>query len=128
MGNIRKYKISSGSIAADGSAIAYSVPIRGKILAVGVGYPAHTCTVDLDSQGEATDQKILDLAAASTDATYYPRTPVHTYTGTAVDLSDTEGGNNAQYESFVVYGRIKLTIASGTAAESVSVYIMVEED
>lgn len=70
----------------------------------------------------------LDLAAANTDATYYPRIPVHTYTGTAVDLSDTEGGNTAQYEPFVVYGRIKLSLASGTAGDTVSVYLIVEED
>jgi len=125
---IRKYKISSGSIAADGSASAYSTPIRGKILAVGVNYPAHTCTVDLDTDGEASAQKIIDLAAANTDATYYPRVAVHDNTGSAIDLSDTEGGNTAQYEPFVVYGRVKLTIASGTEDESVSVYIMVEED
>jgi hypothetical protein len=128
MSNIRKYKISSGSIAADGSATAYSSTIRGRILAVGVDYPTHTCTVDLDTNGEASDQKILDLSAANTDATYYPRTPVHTYNGSAVDLSDDQGGNTAQYEPFVVYGRIKLTIASGTEDESVSVYIVVEED
>lgn len=128
MSRITKYKISSGAIIAAGTASAYSIPIRGKILAVGVDYPAHTCTVDLDSDGEASAQKILDLAAASTDATYYPRTPVHDYTGATVDLSDTEGGNTAQYEPFVVYGRVKLSIAAGTAGESVSVYITVEEN
>ena len=128
MTKITKYKISSGAIIADGSASAYSIPIRGNILAVGVNYPTNTCTVDLDSDGEATDQKILDLAAANTDTTLYPRTPVQDNTGTDVDLSDAQGGNTAQYEPFMVYGRVKLTIASGTEGESVTVYLMVEEN
>ena len=125
MSNIRKYKISSGAIAADGSASAYSVAIRGRILAVGVDYPTNTCTVDLDSDGEASAQKILDLAAANTDATYYPRTPVCIYTGAETVFWYTA---LKVYEPFVVYGRVKLTIASGTAGESVSVYLVVEEE
>ena len=125
MPKITKYKISSGAIAADGSASAYSIPIRGRILAVGVDYPAHTCTVDLDSDGEASAQKILDLAAASTDATYYPRTPVCTYNGAETVLTYTA---LKVHEPFLVYGRVKLSIASGTAGESVSVYLMVEEN
>lgn len=124
MTTIRKYKIESGAIAADGSATAYSSTIRGKILAVGVDYPAHTCTVDLDTDGEASSQKIIDLSAANTDATYYPRTPAQDNTGTDVTFD----GTNEIYTPFVVYGRVKLTIASGTEAETVSVYLTVEED
>lgn len=125
MSHIRKYKISSGAIAAAGTATAYSVPIRGKILAVGVDYPANTCTVDLDSDGEASAQKILDLAAANTDATYYPRVPVCVNTGAETILYST---GNKVCEPYVVYGRIKLSIASGTATQSVSVYLVVEEE
>jgi hypothetical protein len=128
MSNIRKYKVSATIATGETTASAYSKAIRGRILAVGISYPAHTCTVDLDSDGEASDQKILDLSAANTDATYYPRTPVHTYDGSDVDLSDSEGGNTAQYEPFVVYGRVKLSLASGTAGETVSAYIVVEEE
>ena len=125
MTRITKYKISSGSIAADGTASAYSIPIRGRILAVGIDYPAHTCTVDLDSDGEASAQKILDLAAANTDKTYYPRTPVCIYSGGETVLWYTA---LKVHEPFVIYGRVKLSIASGTAGESVTVYLMVEEN
>lgn len=124
MTNIRKYKISSSTIAADGSASAYSSPIRGRILAVGVDYPAHSCTVDLDTDGEASAQKILDLGAATTDKTFYPRVQVEDNTGTGVNYAS----GYPIYEPYVVYGRIKLTVASGTAGEKVSVYIVVEED
>ncbi len=125
MTRITKYKISSGTIAADGTALAYSIPIRGRILAVGIDYPGNTCTVDLDSDGEASAQKILDLAAANTDKTYYPRTPVHTYTGAETVLWFTA---LKVHEPFVIYGRVKLSIAAGTAGESVTVYLMVEEN
>ena len=128
MGSIRMYKIASGAIDASGDAVEYSVAIRGRILKIGVNYPTNTCEVDLDSQGEVTDQKVIDLAAANTDATYYPRIALHDNTGSALDLSDTEGGDTAMYGYFAVYGRIKLTIASGTEGESVSVTIVVEED
>ena len=111
---IRKYKIS-GVIDASGNASSYSVPIRGRILAVGVDYPANTCTIDLDTDGEASAQKIIDLGAANTDATYYPRTPSQDHTGTDVTFD----GTNEIYEPFVVYGRIKLTVASGTDTERV---------
>jgi len=128
MSRITKYKISATIPAGETGATAYSIPIRGRILAVGVDYPTNTCEVDLDTDGEASAQKILDLATATTDATYYPRTKMHDYVGADLDLSDTEGGNTAQYEPFVVYGRILLTVANGTAEDTVSVYLMVEEN
>ena len=125
MVKIRKYKISATIAAGATTASAYSVPIRGRIIAVGVNYPTNTCTVDLDSDGEASDQKILDLAAANTDKTYYPRTPVCIYTGAEEVIWNTA---MKVHEPFMVYGRILLTVASGTAEETVSVSIMVEEE
>lgn len=128
MTKITKYTVTATIAAGATTAEAYFNPLRGKILAVGVNYDTNTCTVDLDSDGEASAQKILDLAAANTDVTIYPRTPVQDYTGADVDLSDTEGGNTAQYEHFVVYGRVKVSLASGTAGESVTVDLIVEEN
>ena len=125
MSQIRKYKISGTIAAGATTATAYSVPIRGRILAVNINYPTHTCTVDLDSDGEYSAQKVMDLAAANTDKTYYPRTPVCTNTGAETILSYTA---LKVYEPFVVYGRIKLSIATGTATETVSVTLIVEED
>lgn len=125
MTKIRKYKISATIPAGETGITAYSVPIRGRILAVGVNYPAHVCTVDLDSAGEASAQKILDLASANTDKTYYPRTPVCTYTGAETVLTYTD---LKVYEPFLVYGRVLLTVAIGTATETVSIYLMVEEE
>lgn len=120
---LRKYRISSGAIAVDGTASAYSEVIRGKLLSVHINYPAATCTVDLDEQDTVQNQKLLDLAAANTDVTVYPRKAVHDYTGTEVTFD----GTNEIYEPFIVFGRIKLSIESGTAAQEVTVDLIVEE-
>ena len=125
MSNITKYKISATIAAGETTASAYSIPIRGRVLAVGVDYDTNTCTVDLDSDGEASAQKILDLSAANTDATIYPRTYAQDETGT--DLLYKAGEGKIPTE-FVVYGRVKLSLASGTAGETVTVYLMVEEN
>jgi hypothetical protein len=124
MSNIRKYKVSATIAAGETTASAYSSAIRGRILAVGIDYPEHTCTVDLDSDGEAAAQKVLDLAAANTDTVKYPRKAIEDNTGTGVEYAD----GYPIYEPYVVYGRIKLSLASGTAGETVSVTIVVEED
>ncbi len=128
MTRITKYKVSATIALGETTAISYSVPIRGRILAVGINYPSNTCTVDLDSDGEAAAQKVLDLAAANTDVVIYPRTLVQDNTGTDVDMSDAQGGDVKKYEYFVVYGRIKLSLASGTALDTVSVDLIVEEN
>jgi len=128
MSRIRTYRWTATIPAGGTGATAYSPVIRGKILKVGVDYKTAACTVDIDSADEATAQKILDLASASTDKTYYPRTQLHKYDGTAIDLSDTEGGDIAMYGEFVVNGRLLLTLASGTAGHSVTVHVTVEED
>lgn len=123
---IQRIRINSGAADASGDASAYCNPVTGKILAVHVNYPTNTCTVDIDTDGELKSQKIIDLAAANTDAVYYPRVALHDNTGTAIDLSDTEGGDTAMYGEFVVHGRLKLTIASATEGESVTVDVIYE--
>lgn len=128
MTTITKYTVTATIPAGETTAEAYFNSVRGKILAVGINYDSNTCTVDLDSDGEASDQKILDLAAANTDVTIYPRTVVQDNTGTDIDLSDGQGGNTAQYEHYIVYGRVKVSLASGTAEESVTVDLIVEEN
>jgi hypothetical protein len=124
---IRNYRIKATIAAGATTATAYSSAVMGKILKVSINYPTNTCTVDLDSQDENHNQKVLDLAAASTDTTVYPRAQVHDNTGTALDLSDAQGGDTAVYDYFVVSGRLKLSLASGTAGDSVIVEVTVEE-
>lgn len=113
----------TGTIAADGTASATTDnPVKGYIVAVEIDYPAATCTVDLDAAGTHT-QKVMDLAAANTDRTVYPRVQVHDNTGTGV----TYDGTNEIYEKFAVNGVLTLSIASGTATQVVTVRVIVEE-
>lgn len=120
---IRTYRCKATIAAGETTAEAYTSNVKGRILNVGIDYPANTCTVDLDSQDEASSQKILDLAASNTDVVRYPRKAVEDITGTAV----TYDGTNEIYEPFVVNGRLKLSLASGTAGDSVSIAVQVEE-
>jgi len=117
---IQQFRINSGPIAADGTATATGRLIKGEILSVEINYPTNTCTVDLDSQ-EAITQKIVDLAADNTDKVVYPTISAQDNTGSAV----TYDGTNEIKVPFVVHGRIKLSIASGTETEEVTVFINV---
>ena len=127
MVRIRNFRWTATIAAGASTATAYSPPIRGRILKIGVDYNTAACTVDLDTDGETNAQKILDLSSSSTDATYYPRVALHDNTGSALDLSDGEGGDTAMYGYLVVYGRLLLSLASGTATHSVTVHVTVEE-
>ena len=100
-----------------------SIP-RGKVLSVEVDYPAATVAVALTSKNLAATQAIMTLAAANTDAIYYPRTPVCTYAGAETILYST--GNKVVTE-FVVFGPLTLTISAGTEGQAVTVKVYVEE-
>jgi len=117
---IQQYRINSGPIAADGTATAVSRFMKGDILSVEINYPANTCTVDLDIQ-EAVVQKIIDLSADNTDKVVYPTTSAQDNTGSAVSYD----GTNAIKVPFAVHGRVKLSIASGTENDEVTVFINV---
>jgi len=122
MSKLQRIRINSGAIDASGDAEAYSEPVRGKILAVHVNYPTNTCEVDLTTD-EAVAQTILDLAAANTDIVIYPRVKIQNNAGTDI----TYDGSNEVYDNYAVFDRLKLTIASGTATEEVTVDVLVEE-
>ena len=122
---IKSYRLVTPVIASNVATVTSEV-IHGEIVSVEINYPANTCTVDLNSQ-QAIGQEILNLAAANTDTVVYPRTPLHDETGTALDLSDAQGGDTALYGEFVIHGRLKLDLASGTNGEKVTIHINVRE-
>jgi len=121
---IRKINLTATIAAGATTATATSETIHGKIVSVEVNYPTNTCTVDLDTVGENHSQKIMDLAAANTDVTYYPQTPVCTNTGAETVYEFTA---LKKYTPINVFGKITLTLASGTATEAVTVGITYEE-
>lgn len=137
---VKTIRIKSGDLDATGAATAYSDPITGKIVAVTVLYSGtHDMEVDLyevnpyDSD-DINDvvQTILDLATSGAtpnadNITLYPRVALQDYTGSALDLSDTEGGDTAVYGKFVVCNKLMLYAHAGTEGESVEVLVHYED-
>ncbi len=96
--------------------------INGEIIKIAFDVTGSSMDINLDSLGEQKAQAILDYTG-NTDSTFYPRTTLHDYQGSALDPSSGEGGDNALYGKFVVYGKLRLTLASAAAAETVTMTI-----
>lgn len=127
MNKITAYSLT-GTIAADGTITATTNnPIHGFLEAVEINYPAATCTVDLDATSGVKGQKLMDLAASNTDIVIYPRVQLQDNTGTALDLSDAQGGDTKAYGRFPIAGLVTMSVAAGTATQSVTVRFIVEE-
>lgn len=137
---VKTIRIKSGDIDASGEATAYSAPITGKIIAVTVIYSGtHDMEADLhevnpEDSDDVNDvlQTILDLAASgatpTTDnITIYPRVALTDNTGSALDLSDTEGGDTAMYGEYVVGNKLMLDVNNGTEGESVEMLVHYED-
>jgi len=97
---------------------ADSETIHGEILKVAIDVTGNSMDINLDTLGEAKAQAILDYTG-NTDTTFYPRTPAEDNTGTDV----TYDGTNEIYVPFVVFGKLRLTLASAAAAETVTIII-----
>ena len=120
---IKSYVLkATADSSGDGTATTPGI-VKGKLVSVRVNYPAATATVDLDTVGFPITQKLMDLAAANTDATYYPMVDLVDETGAAVEYAS---GYPIRGQ-FVIDDYIKLTIASGTSTQEVSVMVTVDE-
>jgi hypothetical protein len=137
---VKTIRIESGAIDAGGEATAYSAPITGKIIAVTVIYSGtHDMEADLhevnpEDSDDVSDvvQTILDLGAsgatpASDNLTVYPRVALTDNTGSALDLSDAQGGDTAMYGEYVVCNKLMLDVNNGTAGESVTMLVHYED-
>ncbi len=96
--------------------------INGEILKIAMNVTGNSMDINLDSLGEQKAQAILDYTGA-TDTTFYPQTEAVDYQGSSLDSSDDAGGNVKKFTRFVVYGRLRLTLASAAAAEVVTMTI-----
>lgn len=142
---ITMHKISCTVAAGATSATATSAVMRGRILAIKTVLtnttPASSSDRDIDlyemnpfDDDDTTDaiQHILDVGTvgatpAADNTVYYPETKMQDYQGTALDLSDTEGGNTAKYDKFVVFGRLYLSVSAAAAGDITTLYVLVEE-
>lgn len=105
------------------TATAETVLIKGEILKVSFDVTGASMDINLDSVGETVAQAIIDYTG-NTDSTFYPRTPTVDNAGAANSLY---AATFPVYVPFVVYGNLKLTLASAAAAETVTMTVTYRE-
>jgi len=120
---LQRIRIESGSIASDGTATAYSLPVRGKILSIRINYPENGCGFNLLTD-ELVSQTIVNDLQSSIDMVIYPRTPVCNNSGSE---NVTYDGTNKIHDAFVVHGRLLVTITDGTEDETLTADVIMEE-
>ena len=123
---IRQINITATVAAGGTTATATSQFFSGKILRIDTNVTGNSMDIDLDTVGEQKTQKILNYTG-NTDTTFYPRVQLVDNTGTNLDVSDAQGGDNALYGEDVVFGKVTLSLASAVAAETVTVGITFED-
>lgn len=123
---IRQIRLTATVAAGATGATAVSPVIHGEILKVATNVTGASMDINLDSSAEQCAQAIINYTG-NTDKSFYPRVALEDNTGSALDLSDSEGGNTAVYGPFVVFGILTLTLASAAAAETVTMEITYRE-
>ncbi|KKM82736.1 hypothetical protein LCGC14_1316490 [marine sediment metagenome] len=122
---IRQINITA-TVATGTTASATSEFFSGKILKIDMNVTGNSMDINLDTVGEQKTQAIFDYTG-NTDTTFYPRVALTDNTGSALDLSDAQGGDVAMYGEFVVFGKVTLSLASAAVAETVTVGITFED-
>jgi len=126
VGKIRQIRLVATVPTAGTGVTADSEVFHGEILKIAFDVTGNSMDINLDTLAEPKAQAILDYTG-NTDSTFYPRTALHDYQGSALDPSDTEGGDTALYGPFAVFGKVRLTLASAAAAETVTLTITYRE-
>jgi len=120
---ITQHTITATVAAGETTASADSGTIHGEILKVAMDVTGDSMDINLDSLGEQKAQAILDITG-NTDTTYYPRTPTVDYQGAANSLY---AATFPVQTPFVVYGKLRLALASAAPAETVTMTITVRQ-
>lgn len=120
---MRRYKVPI-TTAADGSAIAYSPRLSGKIHSIHYVKTDFANGVDFAVTAEATGENIWTQADVNASAVVYPRAPTHTQAGVAALYA--AGGVGVLDKIAVASDRVKIVIAQGGNAKSGAVHILVD--
>ena len=115
---ITQQTITATVAAGATTATADTSFIGGEILKVAMDVTGNSMDINLDSIGETKAQAIIDYTG-NTDSVFYPRTSMEDNAGADV----TYDGTNEIYTPFVVYGTLRLSLASAAAAETVTMTI-----
>jgi len=119
---IRQTKVIATVASGDTGVTADSQVIRGEILKVAMDVTGNSMDINLDTINEVTAQAIIDYTG-NTDSVFYPRAYAQKIDGTDLLYA---AGEEVPVE-FVVYGRVRLTLASAAAAETVTMTITYRE-
>ena len=120
---IRQIRLVATVATGATGATATSQVIHGEILKVAIDVTGNSMDINLDTLNEPKAQAILDITG-NTDTTYYPRVGVQDYQGTALVYI---ASGEVIPVPFTVFGRLKLTLASAAAAETVTMTITYRE-
>ena len=115
---ITQQTITATVATGDTGATVDTEIIHGEILKVSWDVTGASMDINLDSLGEQKAQAIIDYTG-NTDSTFYPRTIAEKIDGT--DYLYVTGEEVPV--PFVVYGKLRLTLASAAAAETVTMTI-----
>jgi len=118
MGQIRQLKVVATVPTGETGVTADTDTIHGEILKVAMDVTGDSMDINLDTLGEPKAQAILDYTG-NTDTTFYPRAFAQKIDGTTL-LYVT--GEEVPVE-FAVFGKLRLTLASAVATETVTMTI-----
>lgn len=110
--------------AADGSAIAYSPRISGKIHAIHYEKVDFTDGVDFAITAEDTGEGLWTESNVNAAAIRYPRAATHSQAGVAALYA--AGGTAVQDKVGLGNDRVKIVIAAGGASKSGIFHILVD--
>ncbi|MGV3580003.1 hypothetical protein [Brevundimonas sp.] len=124
---MRRYKVTV-TTAADGSAVAYSPKISGKVHSVvyekAAGGAAFADGVDFAITAEATGEGLWTESNVNAGAARYPRAPTHSQVGAASLFA--AGGTAVQDRVALGGDRVKIAIAQGGNAKSGAFHILID--
>jgi len=113
--------------AADGSVIAYSPVLTGRISAihyVKASAGSYADTVDFAITAEATGEGLWTEANVTATKTVAPRQAVHTIAGVAAVLAS--GGEAVRDKIALAQDRVKISIANGGDTKTGTFHVVME--
>ncbi len=123
---IRQIRLKATVPTAGTGVTVDSEAFHGEILKVAMDVTGNSMDINLDTLAEPKAQAIIDYTG-NTDSVFYPQTEAVDYQGNSLDSSDEQGGNVKNFTPFVVFGALRLTLASAAAAETVTMTITFRE-
>ena len=117
---ITQHTITATVAAGASGATADTETIHGEILKISYDVTGNSMDINLDTLGETKAQAIFNYTG-NTDATHYPTVQVTDNVGTGKEYAS---GYPIRVP-YVVYGKLRLTLASAAAAETVTMTITV---